>query len=113
MPTPTKEALQRGVPASERTHEALRDLIEGRSITGDARSELIRLATRLIVEEGLEAEVRETLECDYYERGADYGGGYRNDVRKGRLRTAEGLIDYSVPQISGRDEPSTPSCGRT
>ena len=24
----------------------------------------------------------------------------------GRLKTAEGLVDYAAPQIAGRDEPS-------
>ncbi len=32
------------------------------------RSELVRLATRLIIEEGLEAEVRDTLGRAYYEQ---------------------------------------------
>src|SRR5262245_60270951 len=31
--------------------------------------------------------------------------GYRNGYRPGRLKTAEGLMEYSVPQIAGRDEP--------
>ena len=30
---------------------------------------------------------------------------YRNGYRTGRLKTAEGLMEYSVPQITGRDEP--------
>jgi transposase-like protein len=83
----------------------LHDLIEGRLSSDFGRTELVRLATRLIVEEGLEAEVRDALERDYYERSAGRGGGYRNGVRKGRLKTAEGFIDYSAPQVSGRDEP--------
>jgi transposase-like protein len=62
--------MDRRIPASERTREALHDLIEGR-----LSSELVRLATRLIVEEGLEAEVRDALERDYYERSAGRGGG--------------------------------------
>ena len=35
------------IPASERTREKLRALMEGRSEAGDGRSELVRLAARL------------------------------------------------------------------
>ena len=97
--------MERRIPASERTREALHDLIEGRLSSEFGRTELVKLATRLIVEEGLEAEVRDALDHDYYERRAGHGGGYRNGVRKGRLKTAEGFVDYSAPQVSGRDEP--------
>jgi len=97
--------MDRRIPASERTREALHDLIEGRLSSEFGRTELVKLATRLIVEEGLEAEVRDALGRDYYERGAGHGVGYRNGVRKGRLKTAEGFIDYSAPQVFGRAEP--------
>ena len=30
--------------------------------------------------------------------------GWRNGVRMGRLKTAEGLVDYAAPQIAGREE---------
>ena len=49
------------VPASERTREALRALIDGRLASGDGRSALLRLATRLIVAEALGAEVGDAL----------------------------------------------------
>ena len=65
----------------------------------------MKLATRLIVEEALEAESRDALGRDYYEHGASPGQGWRNGVRMGRLKTAEGLVDYAAPQIAGREEP--------
>ena len=65
----------------------------------------MKLATRLILEEALEEESREALGRAYYEHGAVPGQGYRNGVRMGRLRTSEGFIDYSAPQISGRAAP--------
>ena len=95
--------MSRRVPASDRTREALSDLIEGRLSSESGRTELVQLATRLIIEEGLEAEVRDALGRDYYERGAQAGGGYRNGLRQGRLKTAEGMIAYSAPQVAGRD----------
>ena len=39
------------IPASQRTREELRSLIEGRLSTGSAKDALVKLATRLIVEE--------------------------------------------------------------
>ena len=93
------------VPASMRTRETLSALIEGRLSSPDGRSELVKLATRLILEEALEAETRDVLGRDYYEHGAEEGRGYRNGHRTGRLKTAEGEIAFSVPQVAGRDEP--------
>jgi hypothetical protein len=42
--------------------------------------------TRLIVEEALEGEVRDTLDRGYYERGDAPGQGHR--------KTAEGGLEY-------------------
>ena len=95
----------RKVPASERTRQTVKELIEGRLVSADARSELVRLAARLIVEEALEAEVADVLGRGYYEQGDEPRRGYRNGYRPGRLKTAEGLIEYSAPQVSDRDEP--------
>jgi transposase-like protein len=88
-----------------RTRQSLFELIEGRLSSPDRRSELVKLATRLIVEEALEAEVRDALGPDYHERGGEPDRGYRNGARPGRLKTAEGLIDFAAPQVAGRDAP--------
>jgi putative transposase len=96
--------MSQRVPASMRTRQSLSELIAGRLSSPDGRAELVKLATRLIVEETLEAENRDALGRDYYEHGAEPGSGYRNGVRTGRLRTAEGLVEYSAPQIAGRDQ---------
>ena len=61
------------IPASERTREKLRALMAGRSEVEDERSELVRLAARLIIEEALEGEARDAVERDYYARGATPG----------------------------------------
>jgi putative transposase len=97
--------MEKRIPASMRTRHSLSELIEGRLASSDGLSELVKLATRLIIEEGLEAECRDVLGRDYYERGAEEGRGYRNGVRAGRLKSAEGLIDFAAPQIAGREEP--------
>src|SRR5262245_35310005 len=78
---------------------------ERRLRTTSAKDELVKLATRLIVEEALEGEAGDAVGRDYYEHGAQPGQGYRNGYRMGRLKTAEGAMEYSAPQIAGRDEP--------
>ena len=93
------------IPATERTREKLKALMEGRSEATDGRSELVRLAAQLIVEEALEKEAAAALGRGYYERGAVPGAGYRNGYRAGRLKTAEGAIEFSAPQIADRAEP--------
>lgn len=97
--------MSKRIPSSMRTRQSLSDLIEGRLSSPDGRADLVRLATRLIVEEALEAESRDAVGRDYYEHGAAPGQGYRNGSRTGRLKTAEGLIEYATPQIAGREEP--------
>ena len=53
--------MARRVPASVRTRESLSELIESRLSSADRRAALVKLATRLIVEEALEAESRDAL----------------------------------------------------
>jgi nucleoside-diphosphate-sugar epimerase len=92
------------IPASERTRERLKPLMEGDGEKADLRSELVRLAARLIVEEGLEGEAADALGREYYVRGAAPGAGYRNGYRTGRLKTAEGLIDTPPYMGYGRSK---------
>jgi putative transposase len=93
------------IPASERTREKLKRLMDGLSGSEDSGSELVRLAARLIVEEALEGEARDAVGRDYYARGAAAGAGYRNGYRTARLKTAEGAVEYSAPQLADRAEP--------
>jgi len=48
-------SMSQRVPGSHRTREALRELMEGRCSESFGRTELVQLATRLIIEEGLDA----------------------------------------------------------
>jgi transposase-like protein len=101
----TKEHPMGRIPASERTREKLKVLMGGTQETGELGSELVRLAARLILEEALEGEAEDALGRGYYMRGALPGAGYRNGYRTGRLKTAEGAVEYSAPQIADRAEP--------
>ena len=54
------------IPASERTREKLKALMEGRGEVEDGRSELVRLAARLIIGEALEGEGSDAVGRGYY-----------------------------------------------
>lgn len=89
--------MARRLPASIRTREELSALIEVRLSSPAGCSALVELSTQLIEKEALESEARDSLGRDYYERGAEPRQGYRNGVRPGRLKTAEGGVTYSAP----------------
>ena len=96
--------MEKRIQASMHTRQALSALIEGRLSSSDARADLVKLATRHIVEEALEAESRDALGREYYEHGARPGQGYRNGQRRGRLKTAGRVRRVRAPQIAGREE---------
>lgn len=96
--------MRKRVPPSERTSEKLREVLQG-GTEGDVRSEVLRLAVRKIVEEALESEVADVLGRGYYARRGGEARGYRNGYRRGRLKTAEGQVEFAVPQVSDREEP--------
>jgi transposase-like protein len=91
--------------APERTREELRALMNGELGTATGRSDLVRLALRLIVEEALEGEVADVLGRERYERGDGEKAGYRNGYRPGKVKTAEGAVHYSAPQVRDTPEP--------
>ena len=75
------------VPASMRTREELTSLIEGRLSTASAKDALVKLATRLVVEEALEAEAGDTIGREYYE---PFHSVIREHL-KGHTQALEGL----------------------
>ena len=91
--------------APERTREELRALMNGDLGTAAGRGDLVRLALRLIVEEALKGEVSDALGRERYERGEDGKAGYRNGYRPGKMKTAEGAVNYSAPQVRDTPEP--------
>ena len=73
--------------------------------TAAGRGDLVRLALRLIVEEALEGEVSDALGRERYERGEGEKAGYRNGYRTGKVKTAEGAVEYAAPQVRDTPEP--------
>ena len=90
------------LPASQHTREELTALIGGRLSTASAKDELVKLATRLIVEEALEGEAGDALGREYYEHGSQPGQGYRNGYRPGRLKTAGADGIFGAPDCRAR-----------
>ncbi len=73
--------------------------------SADARTEPIKLWAQSILKEVLEAENRDVFGREYYEHGVEPDWGYPNGTRKGKLKTAKGMVEYSIPQIARRDRP--------
>ena len=93
------------ISAPEQTREQLRALIEGRLGTAPERSSLVLLAARLILEEALEGEIRDRIGRERYERADGEAKGYRNGYRPGRMKTAEGMVEFAAPQVRDTAEP--------
>ncbi len=64
-------------------------------------SRLLGLAARLVLQEALEAEQREVVGRERYQRGVAAGAPYRNGYRPGGVEGAEGRIEVEVPQVRG------------
>ena len=93
------------VPASQRTRQTSTDVLAKGTGSDDPLSELIRLAVQGMIEEALEGAVRDLLGRDYYRHGTGTTG-YRNGYRRGRVKTSEGEVRYSSPQVRDVDASS-------
>lgn len=88
------------ISGSDATRKRIAELMN----EGFDASELMRTGMRLMIEQALESEVDDTLGRGRYERtGA--ARGYRNGQRVGHVKTAEGVVDFAVPQVTGTPEP--------
>jgi putative transposase len=74
-------------------------LSEGITSEEEPTSTLVRLAARVVLQEALEAEQRDVVGRERYERGSD--GRYRNGYRRGHVDCAEGRLEVQVPQVRG------------
>lgn len=95
------------VPGSKQTQETIAAVLRGDHSDEDPMGELVLLAVRRLAEEALEAAVRDLLGRDYYERSDDGASrGHRNGKRTARLKTSEGEVEYTSPQVRGVDASS-------
>jgi transposase-like protein len=79
--------------------------MDGRLGTAPDRSNLVLLAAQLIVEQALEAKVRDEVGRARYERTEGEASGYRNGYRRGRMKTAEGMVESAAPQVRDTTDP--------
>jgi putative transposase len=89
------------IAGSEMTRKMIAELME----QGFDASELMRTGMRLMIEQALEEEVTDVLGRERYQRTGEPAKGYRNGTRKGHMRTAEGVVEFGVPQVTGTEEP--------
>ncbi len=94
------------IPPSERVAKELAELLEGKLAVGrepELRGLLLRLGAQRVLQELLEAEQRDFLGVDRYERGGARRG-QRNGYEPTHVDTAEGRIELWAPQVRGSDE---------
>ncbi len=96
------------IPPSHKIREAVQQLFSG-GVTGDedVTSTLLRLGAQRLVQELLEQEVTDFLGRGHYEHREEEQPhrGYRNGYKPGRIRSAEGEIPLSVPQLRDAAQP--------
>jgi transposase-like protein len=89
------------IAGSEVTRKRITELMN----EGFDASDLMRTGMRLMIEQALETEVDEALGRGRYERTGEPARGYRNGARTGHIKTAEGVVDFTMPQVTGTAEP--------
>src|SRR4030065_2500846 len=88
------------IAPSETMRQSLQHfLAEGTQQVDWPTSTLVNLAARVILQEALEAEQRDALGRERYQRGS--AGRMRNGYRPGYLETAEGRLAVETPQVRG------------
>lgn len=93
------------IPPSTKISKALEALLqEGVAEERDIRSELMKLAMAKVVQELLEQEQGDVLGRERYERGGA-GRGLRNGYEPARIKTGEGEVAVSAPQVRQAPEP--------
>lgn len=94
------------IAPSERVAEMLARVLKG-EVGGEARelrSLLVKLGAQRVLQELLEAEQREFLGADRYERSGERKGR-RNGYEPLGLETAEGRLELWAPQVREGEEP--------
>jgi len=98
--------MERVAPSTRLKQEVEQLLSRGvRPATDDPAGQLVRLAARLILQEALEAEQADFIGRERYQRGEQPRQGYRNGYEPAELKTAEGSLAVSLPQVRGLAEP--------
>ena len=97
------------IAPSETIRQDLAKLLSGglRTTESDPLGDMMRLAARLVLQEALEAEQSDFLGRGRYQRDPqEEKRGYRNGYEPSSLRTAEGKLEVSLPQVRGASQHS-------
>jgi len=93
------------IPPSERIRQLVEGYLQGGYQQSEqSASEFLKLAAQMVAQEALEQEVTDFLGRERYERQEETVG-YRNGYKPGRMRSAEGEIELSVPQVRETEQP--------
>ncbi len=98
--------MERILP-SERLRKELKEMVNNAQESTFSMSDLVRRAAGLIAQELLEQEVTDFLGRGHYERTdkEDAKKGHRNGYEPLTVRTGEGTIGVSRPQVRDTEEP--------
>lgn len=99
--------MDKKISPSEKIRNGISDLLSNATHSDSSRgilSRLARLSIGLVTQEALEAEQRDFIGVDRYDRAGDRRG-YRSGYEPRRLKTAEGAVEVYVPQVRGADTP--------
>jgi hypothetical protein len=90
------------IPPSQKIRKRTEELLnQGLDREADVTSPVFRLGIERVVEEMVEQEVTDYLECGHYQRRRPEREhrGYRKGYEPRRIRTTEGEIVVQVPQV--------------
>jgi putative transposase len=99
----------RRVPPSATAREEIQQLltIGSPSVGPNILSQLALLGVQYLGQLGMEQEQADLLGRGHYQRSEE-AHGYRNGYEARTVATAEGPVDFRVPQVRGVDEPFRP-----
>lgn len=96
------------IPPSQRLGEDLTAVLTGAfskdSSQTDLRGQLVKLGIQKMIQELLEAEQRDFLGVDRYQRD-NQRNGQRNGYEPAYMETGEGTIEVQAPQVRGGSQP--------
>jgi len=93
------------IPPSKKLRQEAEALLEGWDGWGHPLDVLVRLGARYMLQVAMEEEVEEFLGRAHYRRGQRRRRGWRNGYEPGKVKTAEGRLDISLPRVRESDEP--------
>lgn len=96
--------MSKRVSPTERIRAEIDELFSSDSDLAEVLEEVGRVATRLLMQAAIEAEVTDFLGRDRYSRAERAREGSRNGYAPARVKTTAGPVELSRPKLRGTDE---------